>query len=137
MILEPKILKFARMRKIAILFITTIFLWSCETEFEVNAPWKDVSIVYGLLEANKDTQYVKIYRAFLGEKDALMMASHPDSIYYNTDEISLLINEYTASGNLNNTIVLKDTILGEFTAINGASPITNKAYYFQFLIGLD
>ena len=53
------------MRKIAFLFITTIFLWSCETEFEVNAPWKDVSIIYGLLEANKDTQYVKDLQSFL------------------------------------------------------------------------
>jgi len=131
MISEPKILKFARMRKIAILFITTIFLWSCETEFEVNAPWKDVTIIYGLLEANKDTQYVKVYRAFLGQEDALMMASYPDSIYYNSEEVKVHLNEYTPSGILNNTIVLKDTLLGEFAAINGASSIPNKAYYFS------
>ena len=86
------------MRKIAILFISTIFLWSCETEFEVNAPWKDVSIIYGLLEANKDTQYVKIYRGFLGEQDALIMASNPDSIYYNSEDVEVLINEYTPLG---------------------------------------
>lgn len=119
------------MRKIAILFITTIFLWSCETEFEVNAPWKDVSIVYGLLEANKDTQYVKVYRAFLGEEDALMMASYADSIYYNSEEVKVFLNEYTPSGSLNNTIVLQDTLLGDFTAINGANLIPNKAYYFH------
>ena len=119
------------MRKIAILFTTMIFLCSCETEFEVNAPWKDVSIVYGLLEANKDTQYVKVYRAFLGEEDALMMASHPDSIYYNAEDAQVLINEYTPSGSLKNIIFLKDTILGEFIAINGASSIPNKAYYFH------
>ncbi len=131
MILESKILKFVLMRKITILFILTMFLFSCENEFEVNANWKDVSIVYGLLEANKDTQYVKVYRAFLGEQDALIMASYPDSIYYNSEEVKVLLNEYTPSGNLNNTIVLKDTFLGEFTAINGASSISNKAYYFH------
>ena len=131
MILESKILKFVLMRKIAILFILTMFLFSCENEFEVNANWKDVSIVYGLLEANKDTQYVKVYRAFLGEQDALIMASNPDSIYYNSEEVKVLLNEYTPSGNLNNTIVLKDTFLGEFTAINGANSVSNKAYYFH------
>ena len=131
MITESKILKFAVMRKIAILFTTMIFLCSCETEFEVNAPaWKDVSIIYGLLEANKDTQYVKIYRGFLGEQDALIMASHPDSIYYNAEDAQVL-NEYTALGSLKNIIFLKDTILGEFIAINGASSIPNKAYYFD------
>lgn len=131
MISDSKILKFARMRKIAILFITTIFLWSCETEFEVNAAWDDVSIVYGLLEANKDTQYVKIYRGFLGEEDALIMASHPDSVYYNPQDVQVFINEYTPLGTLNNKFILKDTLLGEFIAVNGASPIANKAYYFN------
>ena len=131
MISESKILKFARMKKIAILFMLTIFLWSCETEFEVNAPWKDVTIVYGLLEANKDTQYVKVCRAFLGEEDALIMASNPDSIYYSSENVDILINEYVSSGDLNNTIILKDTFLGDFTAINGANPIPNKAYYFN------
>ena len=131
MISESKILKFARMKKITILFITTIFLWSCETEFEVNAPWKDVSIVYGLLEANKDTQYIKVYRAFLGEEDALSMASHQDSIYYKSEDVEVLLNEFTPLGILNNTITLKDTLLGQITAINGASPIPNKTYYFH------
>ena len=109
MISESKILKFAGMKKIAILFMTTIFLWSCETEFEVNAPWKDATIVYGLLEANKDTQYVKVYRAFLGEEDALIMASDPDSIYYSSENVEMRINEYVPSGALNKTIILKDT----------------------------
>ena len=111
--------------------MTTFFLWSCETEFEVNAPTKDVTIVYGLLEANKDTQYVKVYRAFLGEEDALIMASDPDSIYYNSENVEIRINEYVPSGTLNNTIILKDTFLEDFTAINGANPIPNKVYYFN------
>lgn len=118
------------MRKIVILFVISILLWSCETDFKVNAPWKDTTIVYGLLEANKDTQYVKIYRAFLGEEDALVMADNPDSIYYNPLEIEVSLEAYS-SGVLMSKIPLRDTLLGEFIAINGASPIPNKAYYFH------
>lgn len=109
MILEPKILKFARMRKIVILFVLSVLLWSCETDFEVNAPWKEATIVYGLLEANQDTQYVKIYKAFLGQEDALVMASNPDSIYYNPSEVSTyLLGIY--NNEVVDTIFLRDTI---------------------------
>ena len=58
------------------------------------------------------------------------MASNPDSIYYNPEDVEVLINEYTPSGTLNNTVVLKDTLLGEFTAINGASPYSEQSILF-------
>ena len=47
---------------------------SCETDFDVNAAWKETTVVFGLLDAGKELQQVKIGRAFLGEMDALQMA---------------------------------------------------------------
>jgi hypothetical protein len=88
-----------------------LFFTACETDFEVNAPWQENSIVYALLEANTDTQYVKIYKAYLGEGDALLMAQEPDSIYYAKGSIRpYLLRIY--NGAVNDTIWLKDTVMG-------------------------
>lgn len=131
------------MRKNVILFLLSFLLWSCETDFEVNAPWKDTSIVYALLEANKDTQYVKIYRAFLGEEDALVMANNPDSIYYNPLEIEVSLEEYAPSGTLLSKISLRDTVIGDvnegvFTSFPNRVYYTttplNDSYTYQLLI---
>jgi hypothetical protein len=71
------------MKKIAVflLLLSTLFM-ACETDFEVNADWKEVMVVYGLLDQSKTQQYIKINKAFLGEGDALLMASVADSVNY-------------------------------------------------------
>jgi len=60
------------------LFLAT----ACETDFDVAAPWEDITIVYALLDQNEPVQYIKLNKAFLGEGNALMMAAEPDSSYY-------------------------------------------------------
>ncbi len=63
-------------------FIFIISLFACKTDFEINAKWKDIMIVYGLLNQNDTTHYIKIGKAFLGEGNALAMAQNPDSSSY-------------------------------------------------------
>ena len=66
-----------------LLFLILPFLFSCETDFDVNANWKDVTIVYGLIDPNNEDQLIKINKAYLGQGDAIQMASiglHPHSI---------------------------------------------------------
>jgi len=58
---------------------------SCNDDFKVNANWKDITIVYCLLNTNEtdSIHYVRINRAFLNDKnDALMIAQNPDSTNY-------------------------------------------------------
>ena len=118
------------MRKNVIFIITLFLLSACETDFDVVANWEDNTIVYGLLEANQDTHYVKIYKAFLGAENALVMSGEPDSIYYNSSDIEVHVNEYLPSGSLNNTYTLRDTTLGQLVSISNASMVLNRAYYF-------
>lgn len=61
---------------------TIIVLSACRTDFEINAAWKDMTIVYGLLNQNESIHYIKINKAFLGEDNALTMATNPDSSSY-------------------------------------------------------
>jgi hypothetical protein len=55
---------------------------SCSTELDITGNKKEVMVIYGILDANTSTQYIKINRAFLGEGNALEYAQIPDSIVY-------------------------------------------------------
>ena len=55
---------------------------SCSTEVELYSDYEEVPIVYGLLDARADTNFVKITRAFYVKGDAHQMALNPDSSNY-------------------------------------------------------
>lgn len=77
-----------------IISLTAILLTSCETDFDVNAEWKDTPVVYGILSQSNRTQSVRINRAFLGEGNALMFAQIADSINYDTAQIRAHIEDW-------------------------------------------
>ena len=74
------------MKKILFL-LSTILLFSCETEFEINADWQELMVVHGILDQSQQEQFVRINKAFLGEQDALVMASISDSSNYNPSDL--------------------------------------------------
>jgi hypothetical protein len=82
--------------KISLLLIFTAFLifTSCETDFDVNADWKETTVVYGLLDQSIDTQSVIIYKAFLGNESAYVLAQEADSIYYGENAFWCLRSGY-------------------------------------------
>lgn len=68
-------------------------LSSCETDFDINAPWKDITVVYGLLNQNDTIHFVRIQKAYLGEGNALHMALIPDSNLY-PNKINVQLQEW-------------------------------------------
>lgn len=59
------------------------FLFSCSTDVDLYADYKEVPIVYGLLDATADTNFVKITRALYVQGDAYQAAAaNPDSSNY-------------------------------------------------------
>lgn len=59
------------------------FATGCTTDFDVTADWKQINIVYGLLEPYDSVQYIRITKAFLNENtSALDVAAIPDSSYH-------------------------------------------------------
>jgi hypothetical protein len=64
-------------------------LFSCSNELEINAPYKDVTVVYGLIEANQDTNWVRIHKTYLGNEGINGGSQNPDSIYYKDIEVSI------------------------------------------------
>lgn len=66
---------------------------SCETDIDLNDEWQDIPVVYGLLSQNDKVHYVRINRAFLGEGDAIKMASELDSITYDPQNLDVRLIE--------------------------------------------
>ena len=63
-------------------FITAIIFSGCSNDVDINASYKDIVVVYGLLESGEnasDTTFLKINKAFLGDENALIMAKIRDS----------------------------------------------------------
>lgn len=63
---------------------------ACSTDVELYADYKDIPIVYGLLDASQDTNYIRINRAFSGSND------HP----INAHEIALIADSSNYPGKL-------------------------------------
>ena len=78
---------------------------SCKNDLDVNAPWKDTTIVFGLLNRGDSVQYIRISKAFLGEGNAFDFAKSFDSLYYKTSDIEVKMEEYK-NGNLTETYIL-------------------------------
>ena len=57
------------MRFIPILLFFIVVFYSCSTDVDLYAEYKDVPIIYAMLNSRADTNYVKITRAFCGTND--------------------------------------------------------------------
>ncbi len=80
-------------RTTLLLFIYAFIFASCDDDFSVNDNWKDITIVYGLLNNTDTAQYIKINKAFLGEGNVYEMADVSDSIQYNKN-LNVKLLEY-------------------------------------------
>ncbi len=101
------------MKKLFIPLILTLILGisACSTDFDVNSDWKEITIVYGLLNPQDDVQYIRIQKAFLSEDtNALELAQIGDSLYHNSNGEALraTLEEYRTQSNGN--LILDKTI---------------------------
>jgi len=98
------------MKKIfLILSVFAVVFTSCETDFDVNAEWEEVTVVYGLLDSGigKETQQIKISKAFLGKMAAPQMAQYADSINFDSGELAVKVIRLKNNGD-SDTIILDE-----------------------------
>jgi hypothetical protein len=122
------------MKKIyLILSVFAIVFTACETDFDVNADWEETTVVFGLLDAAKDTQFIKISKAFLGEADALQIAQNSDSINFNKGELDVKITRINNNGSTD-TIMLNEvrTLRDEGYFNDSIVMYTFENFEFQF-----
>lgn len=72
------------MKKILLFLLPAVlcFTVSCDNTIEMEAPYKEIGVIYGLLNPADSIQYVRIQKAFLGKGNANTMAQISDSSYY-------------------------------------------------------
>lgn len=93
-----------------ILFLSLIIvLVQCKNDFEVNDDWKDITVVYGLLNSADSIQYVRVTKAFLGDADAYIMAQQSDSLYYKN--VDIVLEEWLNSVRTDTFIMVKDSVI--------------------------
>lgn len=101
-----------------ILFFAVPFfalLASCKVDFSPNAQWKDVPVVWCLLDQYEDTAWVRIQRCYVGSDNLYNYTQVSDSIYYPQGDIAVSIEKWNAT-------VGRDNIL----TISGDSPVDTK-----------
>lgn len=73
------------MKKLSFLLLlpfVVLAFTACETDFDVTASYKEVTVVYGLISQNDTVHYLRINKAFLGDGNALEYAKIADSNSY-------------------------------------------------------
>lgn len=93
--------------KTLLLLTACCAFFGCSTRIDLYADYKQVPIVYGILDPTADTNYVKITRAFCTDGDAYQVAVNPDLSNY-PGKLDVRIVEYR-NGDSVREIVL-DTI---------------------------
>jgi len=80
---------------------------ACSTDVDLYADYKDITVVYGLLDAQDDTAFIKVTKAFLGPGNALKIAQNPDSSNYSE---KLNVQLTGKKGNVDLPVITLDTI---------------------------
>ena len=128
--------RFVAMKKLLVLFAALAVLTSCDDNFKVGADYKEITVIYGLLDDGlpTDDHYIKVTKGFFSEtEDNLLLARVADSIYFK--DISVKVEEFF-NGSLTNTfnamLVDLTTLPDPIIKRNGVfvdSP--NYAYHFN------
>lgn len=112
---------------LAIIVVGSLIIVSCESDFEINGPYQDISIVYGLLNQAEPEHYIKINRAFLGD-NALILANDPNNSSYG-DSLQVWIEDWRF-GNYLTTYNLIDTLIKKNVS---SSPFYNPNNPYQIV----
>ena len=107
-----KISNFTSMKKITFIFLLTSLLFtSCESDFDINADWEEVTVVFGLLDQSQEKQFIRINKAFLGNESAYLMAQEADSLNFNPENLEVKIDKVSTLGSIIDSRILDTTIL--------------------------
>lgn len=109
------------------LFLGLFILNSCETEIKQIAEYKDITVVYGLLNQSENDHYIKITKAFSGDGNAYTLASDPANFNYADGDLDVKIDAFSGSI-YKKTYVLNRTV-NEIPKDNGVFSSSDNVLY--------
>lgn len=95
-------------------FSLGFFMISCKPDIDLFAEYKDITVVYGILDSEQDTNYVKINKVFM---DPDMEVIPNDSLNY-PEKLDARIVEYRANINSEHYTKTRELILDTITVHN-------------------
>lgn len=99
------------MKKFLLLLIAvfSFLIIGCEVEFSPNAEWKDVPVVYCLLDQDDDTIFARVEKCFLGEGSIYQYGAVSDSLNYPEGAVRVTLFEHRPNGTLDSSDFLYTT----------------------------
>lgn len=107
---------------------------SCSTDVDIYADYEVKPVVYGLLDSNADTNFVKITRTFCVKNDAYQVAANPDSSNY-PGKLDARLIEYCNGDSVREIILDTITIHNKEQGIFYAPD--QKLYYTTEKLGMN
>lgn len=119
-------MKFIIHNSILLIAAALLLLTSCEVEFSPNASWKEIPVVYCILDQDDDTTWARVERCYLGDGSIYDYSSVSDSINYPAGSIEVkLIKIWNGSSAAEYTF--RDTVVNRR---EGDFANTNQPIYF-------
>jgi len=83
------------MKKLLLLLpFAALLIQACSNDFDIVTDWKEVPVVYAILEPDSSANYVRVEKAFLDPvTSALQIAQIADSLYYPESAITVMLEE--------------------------------------------
>lgn len=107
---------------------------ACSTDIDLYADYQQTPVVYGLLDAKADTNFVKITRVFYAQGDAYQIAQNPDSCNY-PGKLDVRLVEYC------NDDSIREIVLDSITVHNKQPGVFyspgQKLYYTTEPLGVN
>jgi hypothetical protein len=127
------------MKQTSLLFFAlVVLLASCKTDVELNAPYKNTTIIFGLLDRDSngdnipnhlDTQWIKINKTFLGEGDNNVYAGIRDSSEYKEEDfVRKVVEQIDPNGDIFEYDLIAKTVSNR--SINGIFYGPEQTLYF-------
>lgn len=73
------------------LLLIIVFTNACKNDVKLNADYKEIMVVYGLLDKNDSLHYIRVQRAYQNTNaTAQSIAQKPDSLYFDSLEVKII-----------------------------------------------
>ena len=94
------------MKRVLTFLFASILLLNCDNTLYINDDYKVTPVVYGILDQNADSQFVRLHRTYLGEEGIAAGFNEADSLYFDT--ATLYLKELNQDGSQRNLWVMQE-----------------------------
>lgn len=79
------------MKKLLLFAFSALLFTSCDNELDLIEDWKDIPIVYALLDPADTAHYIRVEKVFVDDEiSGFELAGNPDSFYYENITVQLI-----------------------------------------------